>query len=406
MPGRLTRSHRVNGLRRTRRRQKGGAAWYKPISKYFSSSEPWKTKLLAAGLEEDVVDGIMQLFNVQKGGATPVANAEVAPVTNGVAPVVNAEVAPVTNAEVPNAEAPVVNAEVSPVTNGVAPNGLVKAWLDANKYQDTLMKTGLEIVMEELDMTGDESAIIAKLTAIDSPEFVTSLRSMFQDLEKIISLGHEGTNFETGDAAGNHNKFEMMFRNGDDLKKELSKLMLNPARIQNLLVKSVAEVIVMLQEEGVKEEIVQSLSNDLLRDILINKWSLFSLDYITSQSNDMPRDCLVTAGQPTTLEGIKEFWQSFVESLTKTDALEFIEPEAGSEISALNKNLGRLAAEYAKAPAAIYDVLATLPEVPGLLESNRAEVPDELTDDLFKRLHAQTVLFLKHLEGSVKAVKP
>ena len=364
MSSRVTRSNREVGLRRTRKRthnQVGGAPFYQSKSDYFRNiifvdiSGMWVTKLGEAKVPEVSVTKILELFTY-------------------------------------NATA-----------------DLSGAWLDANKYRNPIMKVGLEIIMNELGIKNEmkEEEILTKIKDFHTKgttEFVNNLKELFTDLEKILTLGHTSIDFEKDRTSDKDSKLEMMFKKGDMITQELSLLLLYPMRIQNLLIQSVADIILMLQDKGEMEKIKTNVTDNILKTILVNKWANYSTELCMSQTNDNIRDNFAEGVKPTTIEEVKEFWESFVDQLTK-DPIQFT--------ADINKDLGILACEYAKhlkdsngADFFAIEKLTGLNEYT-LKDSDKKELPDIYDNiPLSKQLLPASILFLKQLECAVKLSTP
>ena len=385
MSSRVTRSNRAPSLRRTRKRthnQVGGAPFYQPTSTYFVDisfvdiSGTWATKLGEAGVPAVSVTKILELFTYKATADLSGAN------LSGADP------------------------------SGADPSGanLSGAWLDANKYRNPIMKVGLEIIMEKLQITNDtsEEEILTKIKdfkAKDTDEFVKNLKELFTDLEKILTLDHTSIKFDT-DRNAEDSKLERMFKKGDMITQELSLLLLYPMRIQNLLIQSVADIILMLKEGDEMEKIKANVTDNILKTILVNKWANYSTELCMSQTNDDIRDNFAEGLKPTTIEGVKEFWGSFVDQLNQVD-ISFNTPEN------LNINLGILACEYAKHlkdPSGndffASEKLTRLNDYE-LLKRHKDELPDiYVSIPLSTKLLPASILFLKQLECAVELSTP
>lgn len=363
MSSRVTRSNREFGLRRTKKRshnQVGGAPFYQPTSDYFKGEYvtpdgTWASKLVNAGVPAPSVEKILELF-----------------------------------------------------TNG-STTDLSGAWLDANKYRNPIMKVGLEILMNELGISNEmtEEDILQKITGFQTAgtaDFVKNLKELFTNLEKILTLDHTSINFEEPRNSAEDSKLELMFKNGDMITQELSLLLLYPMRIQNLLIQSIAEVVLMLQEEGEMEKIKANVTDNILKTILVNKWAHYSTELCMSQTNDNIRDSFAEGHVPTTFEEVKVFWESFVDQLNKED-IKFTEN--------INIDLGILACEYAKhlkdsngADFFARDKLTGLDDYE-LSEEHKKELPDIYDNiPLSKKLLPASILFLKQLGCAVDLSTP
>jgi hypothetical protein len=347
------------GLRHSRRSQKGGAEWYTPTSKYFTEAS-YKTKwqaYLKEVLPETAVTDIIACLESKR---------------------------------------------------------TVDQWLTLIKNQDVVMQTGLRIIME--DITGkigtiekDDvyQAIVQKTGSLDDTETqkdLASLREVFTDLEKLISLGH-GTDFGAG--AAPTNKFEFMFKERAEIQQELAELLLHPKRIENTLIQSVAQVIVMLTKANL-DEIKGKLGadatkpNKILFDSLVNKWTFFSINFVQNETNIEVRDSWVLGEEPKKTDEIKTFWSLFLTESLK-DGYAYV----------VNDDYGILAAKFMKAKLAGTDLLTFIKsDVATAPSHNYTASPDALPpqtnikDSIFENLEPFTVFFLKNLEGAVELASP
>lgn len=383
MSSRITRSNREIGLRRTRKRshnQVGGASFYLPTSEYFkdgyvTNNGTWALKLEKAGVPAESVKQILKLFTYKK--------------SDTLAP-----------------------APAPPDAPAGPPADLPEAWLDANKYRNPIMKVGLEIIMNNLGISGEmtEKEILQKITGFNTDSassFVKILKELFTDLEKILTLDHPDINLDKGvDGKIRYSKLELMFKDdGENTAQELSLLLLYPMRIQNLLIQSVAVVVLNLQEQEEMEKIKTNVNNNILKTILVNKWTNYSLVLCMSQTNDNIRDSFAEGHEPTTHTGVRQFWISFVDQLNKP-AIQFSNPEN------LNIDLGILACEYAKhlKDSSGNDFLDSnkltrLTEYK-LFEEHKKGLPDIFDNiPLFNKLLPESILFLKQLECAVELAR-
>ena len=389
MSSRVTRSNREVGLRRTRKRthnQVGGAPFYQPKSDYFKGeyvdiSGAWATKLGKAGVPDSSVTKILELFTYKAS-----------PDPSGADP---------SGADPSGADPSGAN------LSGADPSG---AWLDANKYRNPIMKVGLEIIMEKLNITNEmnEEDILKKIKDFQTTGtggFVANLKELFTDLEKILTLNHRSIKFDTPINAED-SKLELMFKDGPIITQELSLLLLYPMRIQNILIQSVAEVVIMLKEGDEMEKIKTNVTDDILKTILVNKWANYSTELCMSQTNDNIRDNFAEGVKPTTTKEVKDFWESFVDQLNK-DVIKF------SETENLNINFGILACEYAKylKDPSGNDFFAS-EKLTGLnqyelLKRHKDELPDDYSSiPLSTKLLPASILFLKQLECAVELSTP
>ena len=335
----------------------GGAPFYQPTSDYFKGEYvtpdgTWAAKLVNAGVPAPSVTKILELFTYKAAD-------------------------------------------------------LSGAWLDANKYRNPIMKVGLEILMNELGITNEmtEEGILKKIMEFHTKgttEFVNNLKELFTDLEKILTLNHRSINFDNLRNSAEDSKLELMFKKGDMITQELSLLLLYPMRIQNLLIQSVADIIIMLKEGDEMEKIKTNVKDNILKTILVNKWANYSTELCMSQTNDNIRDNFAEGLKPTTIEEVKEFWESFVDQLNQVDI-------SLNKTENLNINLGILACEYAKhlknSPGTDFftrDKLTGLGDYV-LSEEHKKELPDVYDNiPLSKKLLPASILFLKQLECAVE----
>ena len=339
----------------------GGAPFYQPKSDYFNNknfvdiSGMWVTKLGEAGVPAVSVTKILELFTY-------------------------------------NATA-----------------DLSGAWLDANKYRNPIMKVGLEIIMNELGITKmTEEEILTKIKDFQTTgtdKFVNNLKELFTDLEKILTLNHRSIDFEKDRTPDQDSKLEMMFKKGDIITQELFLLLLYPMRIQNLLIQSVADIIIMLKEGDEMEKIKTNVTDNILKTILVNKWANYSTELCMSQTNDNIRDNFAEGVKPTTIEGVKDFWESFVDQLNQVDI-------SLNKTENLNINFGILACEYAKhlKDPSGNDFFAskklTVLKEYTLEDSHKDELPDIYNNiPLSTKLLPASILFLKQLECAVELSK-
>jgi len=285
------------------------------------------------------------------------------------------------------------------------------AWLNAIKYQDHIYRVGLEIIIEDLTQKTDKeqqySDILTKIMSNTLPKNADVV-SLFTSLEHILSLTH-GSTFKVGDPT---NKFEHMFRTRmlapqqkfPTLETEMANLLLNPKRIENILVQNVASIIVMLKEATNLQDILPSLANPILKAALIKKWMFFTIHGTELQTNEDVRDAFLTGSEPCKNPEILEFWTAFVDELGKAqgppNAAEFPFDDNGV-------SYGILAAKMAKSPTLLADIAAVA--IPDLVYEKAAKdsIPDGIeaspVGGIFKRLVPNLVFFLKHLEGAIEA---
>lgn len=278
------------------------------------------------------------------------------------------------------------------------------AWLDAIKYQDQIYRAGLEIIIEEITGKPSEqySEIINKIKT-DTLGDSTPLTTMFTHLEHTLSLSH-GTNFTAGEPT---NKFEHMFRerpvNSEKvLKTEMAHLLLNPKRIENILVQSIAQIIVMLRDPANLKEITDSISNEILKKALINKWVFFTVHGTELQTNEEIRDAFLTGSEPCeVIKDIVPFWTAFVEEIAKPASIDVADFPFQDD----HPTYGKLAAGLAKSPTLLDDITkASAPD----LSIDYASIPDGIdaspVGGIFKKLAPNLVFFLKHLEGAISSL--
>ena len=156
-----------------------------------------------------------------------------------------------------------------------------KAWLEALVHQDELMLAGLKVITDKHVNSDDILDIIKK------PEILTDFKNMFTQLIKLLTFNG---------SVNATSKFEKMF---SMIEGELAGLLLNPGRIENLLVQGLAHIIITLLDEDNYKTIQDKLRNDrdnILQDLLMNKYSLFVTSYVTTISNTTLRDGWVING--------------------------------------------------------------------------------------------------------------
>ena len=358
---RVTHSRRLVGSRVTRKRNnQKGAGQVVDVSGYFTEVKinAFSEALKTAGLPGDVITNIIKLFRYNTGLA-------------------------LTHVDI------------------------VDAWLLANKYQDVILQTGLAMIKNELkivDMVIDES----KHSAI---------RDMFTNLIPIIFF-KEALPFEEVRVPAADSKFETMFK-APVANNEITELLLYPKRIENLLVQSVAEIIVMLSTNNELNNIVSKL-DAITRPLLIDKWSIFSRGFCTIQINKFEiRDNFPTCREPIKQEMVTSFWTQFIFGM-QTDLSGNITLPKGSDANKdLNDALGFLSGCYAKwyctgKQGDFYSMLK-IPSSNLVTEKNNMEdapqigatnlITSATLGGIFDKLLVQTVTYLKHLEGSVERIK-
>lgn len=340
------------GLRQSRKNQRGGAEWFTSTSKYFTDATyktKWQTYLTETLPAASVTDIIACLESKRT----------------------------------------------------------VDQWLNLSKYQDVILQTGIRIIVE--DITGKSGsidkddiyqAIVQKTGSLDDAETkkdLDSLRELFNDLEKFISLGH-GTVF-TNDGKPPSNKFEFMFKERTEAQQELAELLLHPKRIENTLIQSVAQVTVMLTKANL-DEIKAKLSADpkqLLFNSLVNKWTFYSINFVQNETNIEVRDSWVLGEEPKKTDEIRTFWSLFLTESLK-DGYDYV----------ANDDYGTLAAKFMKAKLAGIDLLTYIktkgPTHPYTVDALPPQA--NIKGSIFENLEPFTVFFLKHLEGAVELVSP
>ena len=347
---------RKKGLRQSRKNQKGGADWHTSTSKYFTEAS-YKTKwqtYLAESLPAAAVTDISACFESKR---------------------------------------------------------TVDQWLTLSKFQDVVMQTGLRIIVEDItgkvgtiDKDDVYQVIVQKTGSLDDAETkkdLASLRDVFAELETFISLGH-GTKFDASGAPAPTNKFEFMFKERPEVQQELAELLLHPKRIENTLVQSVAQVIVMLTKENL-DEIKGKLAADphkILFNSLVNKWTFFSINFVQNETNIEVRDSWVIGEPPKKTDEIKIFWTDFLTESLK-DEYKYVKDD----------NYGILAAKFMKAKLAGTDLLTFIKTTAPAPSHNYTTTPDDLPPQpnikgsIFENLEPFTVFFLKHLEGAVELTR-
>jgi len=279
---------------------------------------------------------------------------------------------------------------------------LVDAWLLTNKYQDVILQTGLAMVKNEL-----------------GNNMVTAIRDMFTNLIPVIFF-KEALPFEETITPATDSKFELMFK-ANAPSKEITELLLYPKRIENLLVQSVAEIIVMLSKDNELQKIVSQL-DDTTRPLLIDKWSIFSRGFCTIQINKFEiRDNFPTCREPIQQEMVTSFWSQFIIGMDSDLETRIDLPSGGDANKDLNDALGFLSGCYAKwyctgKQGDFYSMLkmpssnlVSTADQDNMLDGPQIGAKNLITSatlgGIFDKLLIQTVTYLKHLEGSVELIK-
>jgi hypothetical protein len=314
---RLTRSLRTKGQRSTRK-QKGGAEWYKTtFSEILSNFQ----QRLEKELDTEIVKKIMGIISPE------------------------------------NTEKNVGN------------------WFEVIRYQDILMRVGLEIALEKID------PIEYIKTVTDQTEVINKMVGIFKDLEGVIRLSTEPTN-----------KFDMIFKVRDERALEISKLLLNPKRIENLLIQAVAQIIYMLHDEKNYEETLGPTDNQLLKENLINKWTYYTVNFIQNESNEEIRDAWVLGDKSVDEAGIRVFWTDFISELkTGTGPI-------------TSDNYGTLAAKLLRIHKEKKDII-DITNFGGKIEYSVDMPPENDTKGtVLEHIDVDRASFLFHLDGSVKVL--
>lgn len=327
---RLTRSLRAKGQRSTRK-QKGGAEWYKTtFSEFLANFQP----RLENELDTETVKKIMGIISPE------------------------------------NTEKNIGN------------------WFEVIRYQDILMRVGLEIALEKID------PIEYIKTVTDQTEVINKMVGIFKDLEGVIRLG-QGTGLTESikSPAKPTNKFDMIFKVRDERGLEISKLLLNPKKIENLLIQAVAQIIYMLHNEKNYEETLRPTDNELLKENLINKWTYYTVNFIQNESNEEIRDAWVLGDKPVDEASIRAFWSDFINELKK-------------DVSPITSDkYGTLAAKLLRIYKEKKDII-DLTNFGSIIKYSVDMPPENDTKGtLLERIDVGRASFLLHLDGSVKVLK-
>lgn len=266
----------------------------------------------------------------------------------------------------------------------------INNWFEVNRYQDILMRVGLEIALEKIP-----NPIEYIKTVTDQSKDINNMVSIFKDLEGVISLG-VGTDLteDIKSSAAPTNKFEMIFKDRKERGLEISKLLLNPKRIENLLVQAVAQIIYMLHDDKNYEETLGPTDNELLKENLINKWTYYVVNYVQNESNAEIRDSWVLGDEPINIDDIRVFWTQFIDELKKDASL----------ITESDDN-GILAAKLLRVHKEKKDIL-DISNFDGKIEYIEDDMPPEteIKGTLLEHVGVHSASFLLHLDGSIKVV--
>jgi len=362
------------GLRQSRkagRNQKGGALFVKTTSEFLKGDriKEWAPRLKTEGIPDASVTQILALFKY----CSDLSGSTVEAISN--------------------------------------------AWLEANKYQDVIYRVALDLVRPE---AVTETALVGQVMT-PHDDFNTKCSLLIKELTFILF-------FDTMESKEDgRSKLEIMFDTPQD--GELSALLLFPKRIENLLVQSLASIIVMLKE-GTHFDLIANLGADketddeavseekLRRNYLRDKWFLFCNSYSTSLTNlvksDQPciRENFITAQKPIGTKVLRKAIGFFIDGLeadlTKVTA-PVIVGENGTTYQACY-----LAGVYGKwfhAKTGTFEALLGSMTPIALAADNLNDTPqlaatDVSTIPLHDKMPMQLIAFLKHLEGAVELVSP
>jgi hypothetical protein len=359
------------GLRQSRKNQKGGAMFEKTTSEYLKGDkiDDWGPKLLNEGVPQPSVTKILALFKY----CSDLSGSTVEVISN--------------------------------------------AWLEANKYQDVIYRVALDLIRDPAS-TETETELVGQVMGTHD-DFNTKCSLLIKDLTFILF-------FDKMNATGvGRSKLELMLSPVTD--KELSALLLFPKRIENLLVQSLASIIVMLTEDTNYSDLSANLGTDketsdeavseekLRRNYLRDKWFLFCYSYSTSLTNlvnsDQPylRENFLTAHKPITPKVLRKAIGFFIDGL-EADLTQINAPVIVGD-NGTTYQACYLAGVYGKwllkgddtFEALLHKTMTNIT----LGADNTGDTPqlaatDVSTIPLHDKMPMQLIAFLKHLEGAVE----
>jgi hypothetical protein len=364
------------GLRQSRkagRNQKGGALFKKPTSEFLQADkfDLWTTKLREQGVPDASIGMITALFAY----CSDLSGSTVEAISN--------------------------------------------AWLEANKYQDVIYRVALDLVRPP---AATETVLVDQVMH-PHDDFNTKCSLLIKDLTFILF-------FDEMNAAGDdRSKLEHMLSPATD--EELSALLLFPKRIENLLVQSLASIIVMLKEGTHFTDLIANLGADkeggdetvletkLPRNYLRDKWFLFCNSYSTSLTNlvksDQPciRENFLTAHKPITPKVLRKALGFFIDGL-EADLTQPITVNVPAGDNGTVYQACYLAGVYGKwfqKKTGTFEALLGSMTPIAISPDNLNDTPQLVATDvstipLHDKMPMQLIAFLKHLEGAVELASP
>ena len=307
----------------------------------------------------------------------------------------------------------------------ITAENLSNSWLEANKYQDVIYRVALELVRPS---TKTETDLVDQVMS-DHVDFNTNCSLLIKELTFILFFDEMKS---TGD---DRSKLEFMFTEST-IDKELSDLLLFPKRIENLLVQSLASIIVMLTEDTNFADLIANLGtvkevdNDtvsevkLPRNYLRDKWFLFCYSYSTSLTNlvksDQPfiRENFITAYKPIGPKVLRKAIGFFIDGL-KAEPNTITPPVIAGD-NGTTYQACYLAGVYGKwfqtKTGEFEALLGTMTPIGSDSTANLNDSPQlDATSSAYngplkEKMPMQLIAFLKHLEGAVElatlATKP
>ena len=363
---------RSKGPRQSRKNQRGGALFVQTTSEFLRGNkiQEWAPKLKAESVPDASVTKILALFTYCSD------------------------------------------------LSGSTAETISNAWLEANKYQDVIYRVALDLVRPE---AANETALVGQVMN-PHDDFNTKCSLLIKELTFILF-------FDTMNSAGDaRSKLELMIATPPD--KELSDLLLFPKRIENLLVQSLASIIVMLKEGTNFADLIANLGNDkevinetvsedkLPRNYLRDKWFLFCNSYSTSLTNlvkfDQPfiRENFITAYKPIGPKVLRKAIGFFIDGLEAELNTITVNVPAGD--NGTTYQACYLAGVYGKwfqtKNGTFEALLGNMTPIPvgldNLNDSPQLDANSAYTGPLKDKMPMQLIAFLKHLEGAVELASP
>jgi hypothetical protein len=367
---------RKKGLRQSRKNQKGGDLFVKTTSEFLQGDriKEWAPRLKTEGIPDASVTKILALFKYCSD------------------------------------------------LSGSTTEAITDAWLEANKYQDVIYRVALDLVRPE---AVTETALVGQVMT-PHDEFNTKCSLLIKDLTFILF-------FDTMTSTGvDMSKLELMIAVPQD--GELSALLLFPKRIENLLVQSLASIIVMLKEGTNFSDLIANLGADkegsdetvletkLPRNYLRDKWFLFCNSYSTSLTNlvksDQPciRENFLTAHKPIKPKVLRKALGFFIDGL-EADLAQPItvvvpDPDGNNGIMYKACYLAGVYGKWFQAKTGTFETLLGTMTPIALGADNQKDSPQlqtpfvDYTGPLHDKMPMQLIAFLKHLEGAVELASP